>query len=233
MTSFSAVLFDCDGVLIDSEIIACGVMVEHFRSCGYDITLEDFLVRFMGKNFRRICDEVAAESGVDIAGSFDVAAYKAEQYAAFEKHLKPVEGIADFLKSLQLPIAVASGSEMARLYLTLDITGLRSFFGAHIYSADMVENGKPAPDIFLHAAAQLCVAPVSCLVIEDGIHGIHGAKAAGMEVWAYLGGSHMSPRVRQDVLAAGPDRHFETIADLAAAFAQRQSNALNNNAFVA
>lgn len=223
MTGFSAIIWDCDGVLIDSEVIACGVMLDHFAALGYHLTLEDFIIRFMGKNFRRICAEIADETGIDIQADFNADAYKAEQYAAFEKSLQPSLGVREFLQSCAVPVAVASGSELARLHLTLDVTDLRSFFGAHIYSADMVKNGKPAPDIFLHAAKRLGIAPEECLVIEDGIHGIHGAQAAGMEVWAYLGGSHMTPRAREAVLAAAPDRHFDDMTALANAFRQRQS----------
>jgi len=223
MAGFSAIIWDCDGVLIDSEVIACGVMLDHFAALGYHMTLEDFIIRFMGKNFRRICAEIADETGIDIQAGFDPDAYKAEQYAAFEKLLQPTVGVAAFLQSCAVPVAVASGSELARLHLTLDVTGLRDFFGAHIYSADMVPNGKPAPDIFLYAAKRLGIAPEACLVIEDGIHGIHGAQAAGMEVWAYLGGSHMTPRAREAVLAASPDRHFGDMASLANAFRQRQN----------
>jgi len=230
MASFSAIIWDCDGVLIDSEVIACGVMLDHFAALGYNMTLEDFIIRFMGKNFRRICAEIADETGIDIQAGFDADAYKAEQYAAFEKSLLPSVGVREFLQSCGVPVAVASGSELARLHLTLDVTSLRGFFGAHIYSADMVKNGKPAPDIFLHAARRLGIAPQECLVIEDGIHGIHGAKAAGMEVWAYLGGSHMTPRAREAVLGAAPDRHFDSMAALARAFEQRQMSAMKAKA---
>jgi HAD superfamily hydrolase (TIGR01509 family) len=222
MSGFSAIVWDCDGVLIDSEVIACGVMLDHFAALGYRMTLEDFIIRFMGKNFRRICAEIADETGIDIQSGFDADAYKAEQYAAFEKSLLPTAGVDAFLQACAVPVAVASGSELARLHLTLGVTGLRGFFGSHVYSADMVPNGKPAPDIFLYAAQRLGIAPEKCLVIEDGIHGIHGAKAAGMEVWAYLGGSHMTARARDAVLAAKPDRSFETMPALAAAFTQRQ-----------
>lgn len=226
MNGFSAIIWDCDGVLIDSEVIACGVMLDHFAALGYRMTLEDFIIRFMGKNFRRICAEIAEESGIDVYAGFDAEAYKAQQYAAFEKHLKPVAGVREVLRSCGVSVAVASGSELPRLHLTLDVTDLRGFFGEHVYSADMVQNGKPAPDIFLHAAHRLKVTPESCLVVEDGIHGIHGARAAGMEVWAYLGGSHMTDRTREAVLAAGPDRSFLTMQELAVAFRQRQAGAL-------
>jgi len=222
MNRFSAIIWDCDGVLIDSEVIACGVMLDHFAALGYNMTLENFIIRFMGKNFRRICAEIAEETGMDIRAGFDEDAYKAEQYAAFEKQLKATPGVREFLQTCKVPVAVASGSELPRLHLTLDVTELRGFFGSHIYSADMVRNGKPAPDIFLHAAKQLRAEPASCLVIEDGIHGIHGAKAAGMEVWAYLGGSHMTAKAREAVLAAKPDRAFTTMRELAIAFHQRQ-----------
>lgn len=225
MRNFSAIIWDCDGVLIDSEVIACGVMLDHFAALGFRMTLEDFIIRFMGKNFRRICAEIADETGIDIAAGFDEATYKKEQYAAFEKHLKPTAGVREFLQSCGVPVAVASGSELARLHLTLDVTVLRGFFGPHIYSADMVQNGKPAPDIFLYAAKRLGAAPDACLVIEDGVHGIHGAKAAGMEVWAYLGGSHMTPRARAAVLAAKPDRAFGCMVELADAFYARQQRA--------
>lgn len=230
MNGFSAIIWDCDGVLIDSEVIACGVMLDHFAALGYNMTLENFIIRFVGKNFRRICAEIAEESGIDIRAGFDEAAYKAEQYEAFEKRLQATPGVHEFLQGCKVPVAVASGSELARLHLTLDVTALRGFFGSHIYSADMVRNGKPAPDIFLHAAKQLRCAPETCLVIEDGIHGIHGAKAAGMEVWAYLGGSHMTPKAREAVLAAKPNRSFSTMRELAAAFHARQEQGLTAKA---
>lgn len=211
---YKAILWDCDGVLVDSEYIACGAAVEFLAQHGYRTTLEDFLTRFMGKGRQQILEDVRAESGLDLSAVFMGDTYGRFQNERFTASLKAVSGVESVLNRAEVPMAVASGSELARLHFTLGLADLLHHFDGHIYSAEGVAKGKPAPDIFLHAAEKLGVAPEECLVIEDGIHGIHAAQAAGMEVWAYLGGGHIFPALRTEILATKPNRVFDSMADI-------------------
>lgn len=212
--SYKAVLWDCDGVLMDSEVIACGVAAAWFTQQGYAVSTETFIERFMGKGSKQILREIADETGTDYSAHFTAEGFRAQQRAAFEVSLNPVQGIAEVLSAMDLPMAVASGSELVRLHHTLGICGLREFFGEHIYSAEMVAKGKPAPDIFLYAAEKMGVPPHACLVVEDGIHGIHAAQAAGMDVVAFTGASHMTPVLRDRVRSLGAMTAIDDIRDL-------------------
>ena len=186
---YKAIIWDCDGVLIDSEVLACGVARDLFAEHGVDIKLNDFIARFTGKSTQQMIDELGPK--------IDPFALIERQKAAFEKNLRPTNGIDRVLQAIKLPMAVASGSSLKRLEHSLSITGLLNYFNGHVYSAEMVKHGKPAPDVFLLAAEKLNVAPQDCLVIEDGIHGIEAAGKAGMDVVAYAGASHMTPALRQ------------------------------------
>ena len=215
---YKAILWDCDGVLVDSELIACRCAAEWVTSLGYPITPEAYVERFMGKNYSQGLKEISAEIGRDLMptlgnGSFD--AFQQRQRDLFNAQLKPVTGIAEVLSSLAfMPMAVASGSDPARLEHTLSLTGLIDYLAPHIYSADMVENGKPAPDIFLFAAEKLGVAPEDCLVVEDGFHGIRAAQAAGMDVVAFTGGSHMTPALRTKISGLGATHHTANVQEI-------------------
>lgn len=215
MKTYKAVLWDCDGVLIDSEMIACGSSASYFRELGYDISTEEFVMRFMGKSRAQILSEVKADCGIDYAAHFaDNGVMRKRLFDTFTRELKATDGIHDVLARIDLPMAVASGSDLERLHHTLGVVGLVDLFNGHIYSSEQVARGKPAPDIFLHAAAKLGVAPQDCLVIEDGIHGIHGAKAAGMDVAAYVSASHMTAELKEKVLSLQPDMVFDDIRQL-------------------
>jgi HAD superfamily hydrolase (TIGR01509 family) len=214
---FKAVLWDCDGVLIDSEVISCGANAAFMTKCGYPVTLEKFLTNYMGKGRRQILADILAESGIDLTPHYADGSFNEHQKELFRQQVTAIPGVADVLAHLNVPVAVASGSEKARLDLTLGVAGLTPFFDGHIYSAEFVAKGKPAPDIFLYAAEKLGVAPADCLVIEDGIHGIHAAQAAGMEVWAFLGGSHIFPALREQILATKPDCVFDDMRDISGA----------------
>lgn len=215
MKTYKAILWDCDGVLIDSEIIACGVSASLFTELGFPVTTNEFVERFMGKGRQQILEEIRDESGLDLAAYFkDGSPTRQKLFEAFTKELKATPGIHEVMAEITLPMAVASGSDMERLHHTLDIAQLRDVFKGHIYSSELVAKGKPAPDIFLYAAEKLGVAPKDCLVIEDGIHGIHGAKAAGMDVAAYISASHMTEDLKEKVLQLQPDMVFTHISDL-------------------
>ncbi len=205
---YAAVIWDCDGVLIDSEVLACSPVVDILTEKGAEITLEDYLHRFMGKSAAQMLKELG------ISGSFPLSDLQARQKEAFTRHLKAIPDVHDVLDSIFVPVAVASGSEMARLELTLELTHLLDYFSGHIYSAEMVKRGKPAPDIFLLAAEKLGVNPKDCLVIEDSPHGVTGALAAGMDVYAFTGGSHMTPVLRQKLAEAKPTAMFSHMGEL-------------------
>lgn len=215
---YKSIIWDCDGVLIDSEVLACTPVVDILKEKDAQITLEEYLHRFMGQS----AAQMMAELG--ISGEFPFAELQKRQREAFAKHLKAIPGISEILKSLSVPVAVASGSEMTRLHQTLGLTNLLPHFGEHIYSVDMVKNGKPAPDVFLLAAEKLGVHPKDCLVIEDSPHGVKGAKAAGMTVYAFTGGSHITPAIRQSLTDAKPDAIFTHMNELAGLLAPRKKS---------
>ncbi len=190
--TFKAILWDCDGCLIDSEAIACGHAADELTQAGYPITMHDFVVRFAGKTRADIYAIVKAETGIDLHERIDLAQTRLERRARFERELQAIDGIHDALMALDhLPMAIASGSEFERLEHTLKLTNLFDRFMPHIYSSALVPHGKPAPDVFFYAAKQLGVAPTDCLVIEDSENGVRAGKAAGMTVFGFTGGSHV------------------------------------------
>lgn len=212
---YQAILWDCDGVLIDSEHLACGASAAFCTEKGYPITTENFIDRFVGMNRFQIYAAIEAETGRKLVEGDDMAAQMFERLKKiFDEKLKACDGIADILAAATVPMAVASGSSAARLDYSLGLTGLKDFFKGHIYTSEELPRGKPSPDIFLHAAQQLGVAPEDCLVVEDGIHGIHAAQAAGMDVVAYLGGSHMTPALMEKVRAQSPLHCFMQMSEL-------------------
>lgn len=215
MKSYKAILWDCDGVLIDSEHLACGTSAAFCTEKGYPISTESFIDRFMGMNRFQIYEAIEKETGRNLVDGENIAEEMfARLTAVFTQSLKACAGVEDILARADVPMAVASGSSMARLEMSLGLTGLDKYFNGHIYSSEQLARGKPAPDIFLHAAKQLDVAPEDCLVIEDGHHGISAAHAAGMDVIAYLGGTHMSQGLVDKVLAHKPLKAFHDMRDV-------------------
>lgn len=200
---YKAIIWDCDGVLIDSEVLSCKPAVEALAQRGHGIPLETYFQQYIGKSCPQAFGEIERETGIKLTDDALHNTIKQRQKDLFNQSLKATPGIDAALAAIRLPMAVASGSELERLRHTLGLTKLDGYFKGHIYSAEMVKKGKPAPDIFLYAADKLGVAAQDCLVIEDGIHGIHGAKAAGMDVYAYVGGSHIFPALRQKLVDLG------------------------------
>jgi HAD superfamily hydrolase (TIGR01509 family) len=199
--TFKAILWDCDGCLIDSETIACGHAAEELTEAGYPISLHEFVVRFAGKSRQDIYAIVRQETGIELNDKIDPAVTKREREARFKRDLLPIDGIREALDAIDLPMAIASGSEMERLKQTLKLTQLWDRFLPHIYSASLVPHGKPAPDIFLYAAQKLGVAPADCLVIEDSENGVKAGVAAGMTVFGFTGGGHVpDPQVHAALL---------------------------------
>jgi HAD superfamily hydrolase (TIGR01509 family) len=205
--SFAAVIFDCDGVLVDSEKLALEVELDVLAEMGLTFDRDDYVLRFMGLSteaFHVAMDEEArARLGRPVSAEVRGSGRLREVMRA---HLTEVPGAAEAVAALQLPKAIASSASAQGLERKLRQTGLWDHFAPHIYSADHVTHAKPAPDLFLHAAAALGVAPADCLVLEDSVNGVVAAKAAGMTVWGFLGGGHAHDRLGARLVAAGAAR---------------------------
>jgi HAD superfamily hydrolase (TIGR01509 family) len=181
------VIFDCDGVLVDSEPIAVRIDVEMFAEVGMTVSEQEVIERFVGRSPELLAQAVEAQLGHPPPNGWEERGERRLRQA-FEAELRPVPGIEAALDLISLPVCVASSSPPERLRFKLELTGLYDRFAGRIFSASEVANGKPAPDLFLYAAAQMRTAPKNCVVVEDSRYGVQAARAAGMEVLAYAGG---------------------------------------------
>jgi HAD superfamily hydrolase (TIGR01509 family) len=185
---FDLVIFDCDGVLVDSESVDDGVVARLMSSLGASITPADVNRLTRGMADREMWPLLAREYGIEIPPEFPER-YEREALAAFETSLQAMEGVHDVLQALVdagTPICVASSGSHEKMDVTLRVTDLARFFAGHIFSATQVSNGKPAPDLFLLAAAQMGADPSRCAVIEDSHNGCKAGVAAGMTTFGYL-----------------------------------------------
>jgi HAD superfamily hydrolase (TIGR01509 family) len=211
------VIFDCDGVLVDSEPIALEVLVEALSLKGIIMDANGAAERFLGRSIASMADVVRQEFGVEIDQEF-LGQMRDALYARFRRELQPIPGIDRVVTALRdrgISRCVASSSQRERIELSLAATGLLELFEPSIFSATLVENGKPAPDLFLYAAAAMGADPSNCLVVEDSPAGIIAAKAAGMKVCAFTGGSHtIHPSYQSALGALKPDGRFDAMEDL-------------------
>ena len=196
------VIFDCDGVLIDSEAIACRVDAEVLTALNFPYSAADIMERFVGRSFADMVRSIEAQHGVALPADF-AARIDAALADGFSRHLKAIDGIEAVIGGLAHRRCVASSSTHARLALTLGLTGLDRYFAGAVFSAEDVARGKPAPDLFLHAARRMGADPASCVVIEDSPAGIEAAGAAGMAAIGFCGGSHCAPGHAERLKAAG------------------------------
>ena len=181
------VIFDCDGVLVDSERIAVGVDAVVLADLGWPLSEAEIIERFVGRSDEHFVREVETYLGHPLPGSWQ-ATYQHLYTAAFEKELRAVDGVMDALDRITTPTCVASSGSHEKIRRSLGLTNLLARFDGRIFSASEVANGKPAPDLFLHAAARLGVPPARCAVVEDSRYGVEAARAAGMPAFAYAGG---------------------------------------------
>jgi HAD superfamily hydrolase (TIGR01509 family) len=211
---FELVIFDCDGILVDSESIAIRVDQRVLADLGWELSLEEIVERFVGRSEAHFVAETERYLGVRLQADWDEK-YQHWYRAAFERDLVPVDGIGEALAGLRLPHCVASSGTHAKMQRTLGQTGLLQHFEGRIFSASEVARGKPAPDLFLYAAGTLGVEPAGCAVVEDSVYGVQAARAAGMHVFAYGGGVTPVSRL------AGPGTtvfgHMKELPDLIAA----------------
>jgi HAD superfamily hydrolase (TIGR01509 family) len=221
---FEAIIWDCDGVLIDSEVLACSVSADFYSRAGYPLTASEYFRRFAGQSVAQIAAAIRQETGRDLASAIDWTDKEAVREALFEAELRAVAGIVELLADLQtrrLPMAIASGSSLRRLQHSLGVAGLWDTFAPHVYSSEQVARGKPAPDVFLLAADKLGVAADRCLVVEDSHHGAQAGKAAGMTVYGFAGASHCTPETADILRLAGADAVFADMVALRAALITR------------
>jgi HAD superfamily hydrolase (TIGR01509 family) len=213
MSDFDLIIFDCDGVLVDSEVISCRCLFEVLSKHGIETDADRIFQQFLGRSPRAVAEHYQALGRV-IPETFAVE-LAARVHASFARALRPMPDVERVLRSLDVRYCLASSSDIERICLSLSLTGLTAFFDGRIFSSQMVRRGKPAPDLFLHAAQRMQVAPCRALVIEDSPSGVQAAKAAGMTVWGFIGGTHYASRDGRALLkAAGADRIFDRMADV-------------------
>lgn len=181
------VIFDCDGVLIDSERIAVRTDVQVLATLGWIMTEAECIERFVGLSDRSIKAAIEAHLGIALADDWDKK-FQSLYRDAFTSELTPVPGVVEALDRITLPTCVASSSSHDKLRFTLGLTGLYERFAGRIFSAYDVARGKPAPDLFLHAASHMGVEPAACAVVEDSRYGVQAARAAGMRAFGFAGG---------------------------------------------
>ncbi len=181
------VIFDCDGVLVDSERLSVRVDVVMLRELGWPMSEAEVIERFVGRSDRDTRAAIEAHLGRALPEKWDEP-FKPLYEALFAAELTPVDGVLEALDRITLPSCVASSGTHEYLRSMLELAGLYGRFAGRIFSADDVARGKPAPDVFLHAAARMSVDPTRCAAVEDSRAGVQAARAAGMRVLAYAGG---------------------------------------------
>ena len=206
-------IFDCDGVLVDSEMIASRVLAEEMTRRGYPLTPADCRRKYTGFSIATLMDKVAAEYGRPLPEDFPEI-LMALDTAAFETGLEAVPGVDAALGRIPVAKCVASSSSPRRIRQSLELTGLLGHFDPHVFSAHMVSRGKPAPDLFLFAAGRMGVAPPACVVVEDSVAGVAAALAAEMKVLGFAGGGHAGPGYARMLRDAGAATVFEDMTDL-------------------
>ena len=208
MTAPTLIIFDCDGVLVDSEAISVSILVDLIARAGGSVSEAQAYSHFLGKSMASVREILKSDFALDLATG-DLEGMRAEIWRRFAAELQPIPGIREALCALDQRRCVASSGSLDRIRLSLGVTGLLEMLEPHLYSATMVARGKPAPDLFLHAANAMGVAAADCVVIEDSPAGIDAAHAAGMRVFAFTGGSHAGHASIVEALATRrPDAVF-------------------------
>ncbi|MES2608092.1 MAG: HAD-IA family hydrolase [Pseudomonadota bacterium] len=208
-----AIIFDCDGVLVDSEESGNRIEVEELRSHGCSISVEDYNARFAGRTTKDAFEILANENNVIFHPGF-VKSVEKKTLAVLEKEAFCIPGIRETLEKINLPKAVVSNAYNEKLHALLRINNLLPYFDGHIYSADLVEHPKPYPDVYELAAREMSIIPERCLVIEDSEAGVKAAKAAGMHVFGFFGGSHHDANYAKVLEEAGVEVVFNDMSVL-------------------
>lgn len=214
------VIFDCDGVLVDSEPISIGLLISHVAARGVSLTEAQAYKAFLGKPVADAHLHVETMFGKKI-DPVDLVDFQMDILRAFREKLRPIKGMKAVLDAMSVQKCVASSSNMARISGSLRLTGLADHFGKNLFSTDQVKRGKPHPDVFLHAAMVMGVAPEQAIVVEDSPAGLSAARAAGMKTIAFVGGSHAEPaNLRAHLDHLEPDIMIDDMAQLPASITE-------------
>ena len=205
------VIFDCDGVLIDSEVISARMLIAELAGLGVEVDMAYVARHFLGRSYPTVMATIRKDFGLDLPESFEEA-YRSRLLAAFERDLQIMPHVQQVLERLRLPFCVATSSTPRRAEKSLTLVGLEPLVRGRVFTASEVARGKPAPDLFLHAAARMGAEPSRCLVIEDSLTGVRAGLAAGMEVWRFTGGSHLRGMPIESPEDATPQRAFDSFA---------------------
>ena len=212
---FDLIIFDCDGVLVDSEVISTQTLLDTLIANGLEVDIDYVRKTYLGRSITVVKQDFLRLVGRDLAETFE-ADFLTQLFAAYRRDLAAMAGIRDLLETLTLPYCMATSSSVERATLSLELTGLMPFFAGRIFCASMVKRGKPAPDLFLHAARALGADPARCLVIEDSEVGVTAAQSAGMTVWRFVGGSHFKDRGEPAIPAESGVPLFDSMDAMAA-----------------
>jgi len=215
MSRFDLVIFDCDGVLVDSEILAAQVEAKLLTDAGYPITAGEIAERFAGLTWRDILLEIEKEASIPLQATLLEQSHDILD-ERIKKELKSIPGIVQAVAQVTEPRCICSNSSTDRLKMMLTKVGLYDLFAPNIFSAEDLgpDRVKPKPDIFLHGAEQMGAAPKNTIVIEDSVHGVTGARAAGMRVIGFTGGSHTFPSHADRLMEAGAETTINRMEDL-------------------
>jgi len=190
--NFDLIIFDCDGVLIDSEVISTNTLMHTLGMHGLEVDMDYVRRNYLGRTISVVKSDYRTRMGRDLAETFETE-FLARLAENYRRDLVVMQGVKELLSELSIPYCMATSSSMERARLSLGVTGLRPLFEGRFFTASMVTRGKPAPDLFLHVAKTLGAEPEKCLVIEDSEAGLLAGENAGMTVWRFVGGSHFKP----------------------------------------
>ena len=209
------IIFDCDGVLVDSEPIAHGLLAQMMTDLGHPMTTAESVQKFTGRSLADTLPRIEDALGRSIPDEIGQH-YSRLLLERLRRDLTPIAGVKEAVTMLNYPRCVASSSSLERIHLSLEVTGLASLFSSNIFSATQVTHGKPAPDLYLFAATRMAVAPEDCVVIEDSALGVTAGRAAGMKVIGFTGGTHSIGDAARHLASAGAYHVVSSMAELPA-----------------
>lgn len=208
--NYDLIIFDCDGVLVDSEPIANRIFLKTLASEGIFVPPKEFRSLFVGYSIKTCISRVKQYSGKSLTNNF-AQKYYTILFEEFKRRLKPIPFIKKALQSISIPKCVASSGSHEKMQLTLGLTGLLQEFEDRIFSSSDVKRGKPFPDLFLHAAMKCKASRESCIVVEDSLPGIQAGVSAGMKVLGFIG--NRNPQLKREFNKAGASV-FSSMKDL-------------------
>ena len=189
MSKYKCVIFDCDGVLIDSELISCQILVDMANDHGANIDIDYGMKHFKGSYMKACIDKILTLITKPLKDDFEKE-YRLKSFDAFKKEIQPIKGVKRVLDTINVPFCVASSGPENKIRLNLEITGLLPYFEDNIFSCYTIKKWKPKPDVFLWAAKEMGFKPSECLVVEDSLSGVKAAKNGGFDVFGYTEHDH-------------------------------------------